>query len=131
LGGRHTLPLQFDFLSISQVVSLTSLAVTFFFINQLLVAVAIGLSTGTRFIVAFGRVVAPSGANLLYDVLVSPIAVLVALLYSFGVPGLIMVSLPLLIIRHSYVSNQKLQQANKDLLTVLVKAIETRDPYTS
>jgi putative nucleotidyltransferase with HDIG domain len=55
-----------------------------------------------------------------------------ALLYSyFAVGGLLMIVLPLLIIRHSYATNLKLLQANKDLLTVLVKTIETRDPYTS
>lgn len=39
--------------------------------------------------------------------------------------------LPLLLIRYSYLSKVQLQQANRDLLKVLIKVIETRDPYTS
>jgi len=39
--------------------------------------------------------------------------------------------LPLMLIRYSYLSKVQLQQANRDLLRALVKAIETRDPYTS
>jgi putative nucleotidyltransferase with HDIG domain len=41
------------------------------------------------------------------------------------------VLLPLLLIRYSYLSKLQLENANQDLLSVLVKAIETRDPYTS
>ncbi|HUP89758.1 MAG TPA: hypothetical protein VM100_10415, partial [Longimicrobiales bacterium] len=103
----------------------TALSVTFFFVNQILVGVAIALNTGTRFRTTFSRIVAPSGANLLYDVLVSPIAIVVAVLYSsFGSGGLVIGVLPMLIIRHSVQSTVKLQQANKDLLSVLVKTIE-------
>ncbi len=130
LGGQHALPLQIS--GLRGFASFAAMAATFFFINQVLVSIAIAFSSGTRLVTVFSRIVAPTGANLLYDVLASPIAVVVALLYSyFGIWGLAMVSLPLLVIRHSYKSNLKLQQANKDLLTVLVKTIETRDPYTS
>ena len=108
------------------------LAVTFFVVNQLLVSVALALMSGDRVTVIFRKVAGAGGANLLYDVIVSPFAAVLALLYSyFAVGGLFMIVLPLLIIRHSYASNLRLQQANKDLLTVLIKAIETRDPYTS
>lgn len=132
LGGTHSVPLQLDLHSVTSVLSLAGLALTFFFLNQAFVGIAIAISTGNRLPTVFARIAAPSGANLLSDALVSPIAIVVALLYSyFAVAGLIMVSLPLLIIRNSYWTNIKLQQANKDLLTVLVKAIETRDPYTS
>lgn len=132
LGGHYSTPLQVDLRSINGLLSLAGLAVTFFFVNQLFVGVAIALSTGTRVRTVLGRIVAPTGANFLYDIMVSPIAVVVAIVYSnFGVPGLAMIALPLLIIRHSYMSTLMLQQANKDLLSVLVKTIETRDPYTS
>lgn len=39
--------------------------------------------------------------------------------------------LPLQLLRHSYLSKLQLEKVNKDLLRVLIKAIETRDPYTS
>jgi putative nucleotidyltransferase with HDIG domain len=45
--------------------------------------------------------------------------------------GLLVVILPLLFIRHAYLTIQDLQRANRDLLKALVKAMETRDPYTS
>jgi hypothetical protein len=132
LGGVHSVPLSDNIATFTGVLSFAGLAVTFFAVNQVLVSIGIAYLTGNRVSTIVSRVAAPSGANLLYDVLVSPIAIVVALLFSayqFG--GLVMVCLPLMIIRHSYVSILRLQQANKDLLTVLVKTIETRDPYTS
>jgi len=45
--------------------------------------------------------------------------------------GLLLMLLPLLLVRYSYLSKVQLQQANRDLLKVLIKVIETRDPYTS
>lgn len=132
LGGNYSVPLQFNVRSVYEIISFTGLAFTFFFVNQVLVSIAIAFSSGSKFTTVFDRLIAPSGANLLYDMMASPIALVVALLYSsFGIPGLAMVILPLLIIRHSYKTNLKLEQSNKDLLTVLVKTIETRDPYTS
>jgi putative nucleotidyltransferase with HDIG domain len=132
LGGVSAVPLSDDILTVRGVLSFTGLAVTFFAINQVLVSIGIAFLTGNRVTTIVSRVAAPSGANLAYDVLVSPIAIVVALLYSsYDVGGLIMVCLPLMIIRYSYMNILRLQQANKDLLTVLVKTIETRDPYTS
>lgn len=132
LGGESSVPLQLNLKEPLALISLVGLTVSFFFVNQLVVGIAIAMLTGSRIRQVLRRIMSPGGANFLYDVMVSPIAVVIAIVYSnFGVAGLAMVSLPLLIIRHSYMSNMKLQQANKDLLTVLIKTIETRDPYTS
>jgi putative nucleotidyltransferase with HDIG domain len=107
-------------------------AVTFFFVNQMFVSIAMALVGVGRVGTVYSRLASANGVNFIYDILVSPIAAVVALLYShFGVPGLAIVILPLLLIRRSYENNYKLARANKDLLTVLVKTIETRDPYTS
>ncbi len=114
------------------VINFTGLAAVFFFSNQLLVSLAVVLMQGGRVASTFTRVVSVSGANLLYDLLVSPVAAVVVFLHmQLGVPGLFIVVLPLLLIRYSYKTIQKLQQANRDVLQVLVKTIETRDPYTS
>jgi putative nucleotidyltransferase with HDIG domain len=68
----------------------------------------------------------------LHDILIAPVALAVAFLYvQFGVAGILVVILPMLFIRHSYLTASRLRDANEDLLTALVKAIETRDPYTS
>lgn len=133
LGGDASSPLNLAaFKSFGGVSSLLALSFTFFLANQVLVSIAIAFKNEERVAIVFGRVLAPSGGNIVQDILASPIAVVVALLYSYlDTPGLVIGVLPLLIIRHSYSSNFKLQQANKDLLTVLVKTIETRDPYTS
>ena len=126
------MPLRMDFWSLTGIASLAGLAITFFLANQLFVSVAIALLNGDRVAAVFSRIIAPSGGNFLYDVLSSPIAAGLAVLYSkFGIIGLAIGTLPLFIIRHSYGTNVKLQRANKDLLTVLIKTIETRDPYTS
>jgi putative nucleotidyltransferase with HDIG domain len=119
-------------LTLSGFASFAVFAVTFFFFNQVFVSVAMALIGVGRVGTVYSRLTSSTGVNFIYDILVSPIAAVVALLYSyFGVPGLAIVIFPLLIIRHSYATNYKLARANKDLLTVLVKTIETRDPYTS
>lgn len=73
-----------------------------------------------------------AAANGLYDLLVSPIAIGVAFLFlELGVLGILVALLPILFVRHAYLTTFKLQEANRDLLRALIKAIETRDPYTS
>jgi putative nucleotidyltransferase with HDIG domain len=130
-GGTASATLQTG-LMVRGAPALLGMALTFFFLNQLSVSVAIALINTERVATMFTRMVSATGSNLVYDLLASPIAVVVALLYSNYLAGGILVGiLPLLIIRHSYASNVKLQQANKDLLAVLIKTIETRDPYTS
>lgn len=133
LGGHSSTPLDIaSFRTLPGLISLGGLAVSFFLVNQTLVSIAIAFLNEERVKPVIYRVVAAGGGSIVYDVLASPVAVVVALLYSnFSTGGLIMGILPLLIIRHTYWSNAKLQQANKDLLSVLVKTIETRDPYTS
>jgi putative nucleotidyltransferase with HDIG domain len=43
----------------------------------------------------------------------------------------IVVTVPLFLIRHVYAVNLQIEQVNRDLLELMVKAIEARDPYTS
>ena len=119
-------------LSSVTVVNYGAFAATFFFANHVFVATAIALNSGEHFARTFSRIISVSGANVFYDFLVSPIAIVVALLYlKMNVGGIILVFFPLLLVRHAYGTIQKLQSANKDVLQVLVKTIETRDPYTS
>lgn len=106
--------------------------VVFLVVNNAAVAGAITLSQNLEFRDVWGRLVGRSGTNILYDLLVGPIAIAVAALYlQVGTVGLFLAILPLFFIRHSYQTTNQLQSANRDLLKVLVKAIETRDPYTS
>lgn len=110
----------------------SALAVTFFVLNLLFVSGVLAIRQQTRLGEVLAAVGGRGGGNLLYDLLASPVALFTAYLYeSFYIGGLFAVVLPMLVIRQSYASVLQLQQANRDLLKVLVKAIETRDPYTS
>lgn len=108
------------------------LVVPFFLINTLLVSGFVAIRQYEPFVPVFREASGRGGGNLLYDLLASPIALFAAYLYAgFGVGGLLVVILPLLLVRFSYLSVFQLERANRDLLNVLIKAIETRDPYTS
>jgi putative nucleotidyltransferase with HDIG domain len=72
------------------------------------------------------------GGSLFYDLVSSPLAPLLAFLYvRLQLPGLLLLVLPLYFVRHIYHVNLQLEQVNRDLLELMVKAIEARDPYTS
>lgn len=102
----------------------------FLAVNHAAVAMAITLSQGLPFRRVWGLVRGNSGG--FNDLLIAPIALAIAYLYiQFGPGGIIVVILPMLFIRYSYLTTSKLRESNADLLTALVKAIETRDPYTS
>ncbi len=101
-------------------------------LNHSLVAGAISLSQGVPYRTIWHKTVGKSGTNVFYDFLLSPIAfVLAYLVIELGLRGLFLAIFPLLAVRRAYQTSWRLQQANRDLLTALVKAIETRDPYTS
>jgi putative nucleotidyltransferase with HDIG domain len=75
---------------------------------------------------------------LAYDLGASLVALLVAWLYvksdqwlGFGSLGLLGVVIPIIAIRHVYGLYHQLQDSGQELLQVMVKAIEARDPYTS
>ncbi len=106
--------------------------VVFLVVNNTAVAGAIAISQDLRLKEVWGRLVGQTGTNILSDFLIGPIALAVAALYlQVGIVGLVLAILPLFFIRRSYLTTLQLQHANRDLLKALVKAIETRDPYTS
>jgi putative nucleotidyltransferase with HDIG domain len=115
----------------SQLWPFVSFGLLFLAVNHAAVALAITLSQGLSFRRVWRQVLANSGASL-NDVLISPIALAVAFLYvQFEIAGILVLLLPMLFVRYSYLTTSKLRDANADLLTALVKAIEIRDPYTS
>lgn len=108
------------------------LSSAFFTVNLALNTIALSLIREAGIAETAKQVLGYRGANLWFDLLASPIAIVPAALYpDYNVAGLLVILLPLLLIRYSYMSKVKIEEANKDLLKVLVKAIETRDPYTS
>ena len=109
-----------------------TVATVFFSTNVILNSIAISIIRSDPLRLVLSQVAGAKGANLWYDLLASPIALVPVGLYKdYNVGGLLIIVLPLLLIRYSYLSKVQLEEANKDLLKALVKAIETRDPYTS
>ncbi|HSM16407.1 MAG TPA: HD domain-containing phosphohydrolase [Gemmatimonadales bacterium] len=111
------------------------IAATFFATNYGAVSAAIAFSSGRTF-----REVWALNTNgvLGYDMGASALAVLIAWLYvrfdlalGFGAAGLLVVILPIMAIRHVYGMYRQLQKSGQELLQLMVKAIEARDPYTS
>lgn len=120
-----------DAFLLRQLVAFVTFGLVFLAVNHAAVSMVITLSQGLRFGDVWSQMVGHSGASL-HDILISPIAIAVAFLYvQVGVTGILLVLFPLLFIRHSYWTTSRLREANADLLKALIKAIETRDPYTS
>jgi len=115
----------------SQLIPFIGFGLVFLAINHAAVSFAVSLSQGLPFRRVWEQVLSNSGGRF-NDILISPIALAVAFLYvQFGLAGIVVILLPMLFIRYSYLTTSKLRESNEDLLTALVKAIETRDPYTS
>ena len=73
-----------------------------------------------------------------YDLGASSLSLALAWLYvqseaafGFGALGFLLVLAPILVIRHIYGLYRRLQSSGRELLDLMVKAIEARDPYTS
>lgn len=97
--------------------------------SSLTLSFAVALSEGLGFRQAWGRLY---GGSVMYDVLALPLPALLAYLYGERqLLGLVVVVVPLFVVRHIYVQNLRLEQSSRDLLDLMVKAIEARDPYTS
>jgi putative nucleotidyltransferase with HDIG domain len=102
---------------------------TAFAINGCAVSGVIAISEGKRF---SDVLIQNTWALALYDLVASGLALGVAWLYvQFGFKGMAAVVVPILFLRHTYLINLQLQNTNRELLELMVKAIEARDPYTS
>lgn len=110
-------------------------ATTYFAINTIAVNIAVALSSGRR----FREVWSLNAKGVLgYDVGASLLSLGLAWLYlrsvevfGLGLIGIALALLPILVIRHIYGLYRKLQNSGRELLDLMVKAIEARDPYTS
>lgn len=111
------------------------MACGYFLVNSLAVSTAVALGSDR----AFREVWNWNNRGVLgYDFAASTLAMLVAWLYAqfdvsigFGSIGLVVVVFPLVAVRHVYGLYRQLQESGQELLQVMVKAIEARDPYTS
>jgi hypothetical protein len=123
-GGTPSL-YHFDFVPIAVLLS----AVAYAAASSIAVSLVVSLSEGIAFAVAWGRLF---GGSALYDLFVTPVPALLAYMYvRWELGGVVALAAPLFIVRHVYVQNLRLQQASRELLELMVKQIEARDPYTS
>lgn len=112
-----------------EIFSFAGLVLTYFLVNTGSVALAVAISSGVSVREAWSRIV---GASLISDLFGSSLAVLLVYLYiQTHILGLALLVVPLFFVRHMFQMNLQLERVNKELLELMVKAIEARDPYTS
>jgi signal transduction histidine kinase len=105
------------------------LVVVFLFVNTVTVSGVIAASEGKNVWDVWRQ---NTLRTLPYDVISFPVVYCFALIYNkLGVPGVILLAVLLLGARQLYSTNRQLEKTNRELLEVLVAAIEARDPYTS
>ncbi len=105
------------------------MVVVFFSVNSLAVSNVVALSEERSLLEVWRRNTWHLAA---YDLFASTIALAIAFLYGrYGVFAVAGVVAPILFLRHIYMVNLQLQAANREMLDVMVKSIEARDPYTS
>jgi hypothetical protein len=132
LGGESLLmssDLSFGQAAKTITIPLLGLVLCFFSLNAALVSGVIALSEGKSFHEVWRR---NTLGILAYDLLSAPIVLIFAWVYvRFGPLGALGLAIPLLGARQLYKSNRQLETINQELLELMVKAIEARDPYTS
>ena len=103
--------------------------VVYFAVNTTAVSYVVAAAQGSPFGDVWREI---AGGLILFDISMSFIALVVAVLYaSFGWIVILFAVIPLFGLRYSYGVNLELQQLNTDLLRLMVKTIEAQDPYTS
>jgi len=105
------------------------LVLVFFAVNQGAVSLALSVTTDVPLTEVWTRL---AGKSLVYDLVSSSLAILLSFLYfKLQVIGLAILVLPLFFVRHMYQMNLQVERVNRELLELMVKSIEARDPYTS
>jgi putative nucleotidyltransferase with HDIG domain len=132
LGGRSFLTHDVrSFTGLASEVGLASIAAftTAFVVNVLLVTGVLALESGESFSsMAKGHLTATIGG----DLIATPVIFAFAWVYAaFGPMAAAIAWIPFLSLRHVSRLNIELQRTNEELLQLMVKSIEARDPYTS
>lgn len=106
-----------------------ALVCTFFLVNTLSVSIALALAENKPVLAVWRHI---TRGALLYDIVASPLPYIFALMYvRAGAFGAISLALPLLAVRKVFNTTRQLEKTTHELLELMVKAIEARDPYTS
>jgi hypothetical protein len=132
LGGRSLLDIPSDSLlglGSEILIPLAGLVFAFLIVNTILVSGAVAISQGKPFLDVWKK---NTVGTLAYDVLAAPVILLLGIAYvRFGPLGAFVVAVPIYGARQLYKTNRQLEMVNQELLELMVKAIEARDPYTS
>src|SRR5205809_5037994 len=105
------------------------MVLVFFVVNQGTVALAVSSTTDISIREAWTRI---AGDSILYDLVSSSLALVLAFLFTrLQIVVLAVLVLPFFFDRHMYQMNLQVERVNRELLELMVKAIEARDPYTS
>ena len=113
----------------SSSLSLIALFLVFFLTNSICVSGALGIVSGRNAWTIWRE---NTLSVLPYDFLSLPVILFFVWIYTqYGVVGAFVLAVPLLGLRQIYKVNWQLEQTNRELLELMVAAIEARDPYTS
>jgi hypothetical protein len=113
----------------THVVAVLALLFAFVIANSASVNGVIAITEGTNFWVVVRD---NTLATAVYTICSGAIAYgLAAVFVRWGMVGAGMMALPFIAVRQFYATSLQLQQTNRELLELMVKAIEARDPYTS
>jgi len=100
-----------------------------FVANSLFVGGVVALSSGKTFKAAWREVY---WSTIGLDIIAGPLVFVFAFVYvRFGPLGAATLWVPILGLRQVHKVNLRLEQTNRELLELMVKSIEARDPYTS
>jgi len=111
------------------VVPMMVLIATFFVVNAFLLSGVIAVSEGSSLFYIWRQA---TKTSISYDLLSAPVVYLFAWVYvNTGITGTIALCIPIIGVRQLYKTNSELERVNQELLELMVKAIEARDPYTS
>lgn len=104
-------------------------SILYFATNGVAVAGVLSLTTGRALRDVWTSI---SRGSLGYDLVASGLAIMVAWFYQqFGGIGLMTIVVPVVVVRSVYDMYHRLQAQSREMLELMVKAIEARDPYTS
>jgi putative nucleotidyltransferase with HDIG domain len=108
---------------------LTAAYLVVFTINGLVVSQVVAISSNARLLHVWRE---NNLATLGVDILALPLVFAFAWVYArFGPMMASLLWLPMLGLRQMNTTNIELQQTNRELLELMIKSIEARDPYTS
>jgi putative nucleotidyltransferase with HDIG domain len=102
---------------------------TYFLINASLVTTILSLDSGQPFRRTWRDMTRGAVPGVVAS---AALGLALALLYAkLFLAGVVLLLVPMLFLHHANQTNIQLQQLNRDLLTLIVRTIEAKDPYTS